>query len=634
MYFNQKVSLMAFLKDNWIGVVAVLFALFFVILFLLYQKLKAERRANEQQRLLEEAAEIAKLKQTITSLLDNMPGMNYTKDAETGVYLACNQAFAKYAHKKSPEEVVGLTVGQLFDAKTAERSAEDDRMALSMDQPFIYYEDIPDVAGNPRQVKVTKLKYSDAAGRLCVLGMLQDVTDNVRIQRESATTKEAYEKARSTGIIYTHIAQALAQGYEELYYINLDTEEFIEYHSDDGGTLSERRRGWHFFEQCQIEAEQFVYPDDRDAVLRALDRKTLVAALDQNNTFNLTYRLNGEKGPTYVSMKVTRMRDDDRYIVLGVTDVDDEAKQRNAASLMKEEKIANARLSALAGDYLCIYVVDPQTGRYREFSAAANYAADFAQAKEGGDFFTATREAVRQFSHPEDLNRFLSAFDRESVLADIERNGFFTLSYRLMMEGKPRYVQLKAVMLKEKEGPRLIVGISDIDKQVHQEEAYVKNLARARIEASVDALTGVKNRHAYLMAEERLNAQIAEGRALEFAVVVLDVNDLKTVNDTEGHEAGDQFIQSACKIICKTFKHSPVFRVGGDEFAVIAQGEDYDNIEELIRQMGDHNRQARQTGGVVIACGMAKRAGDESVANVFERADQEMYADKNDLKKA
>ncbi len=634
MYFNQKVSLMAFLKDNWIGVVAALFALFFVIVFLLYQKLKAERRANEQQRLLEEAAEIAELKQTITSLLDNMPGMNYTKDAETGVYLACNQAFAKYAQKKSPEEVVGLTVEQLFDARTAARSAEDDKMALSMDGPFIYYEDIPDAAGNPRQVRTTKLKYTDAAGRLCVLGMLQDVTDAVRIHRESATTKEAYEKARSTGIIYTHIAQALAQGYEELYYINLDTEEYIEYHSDDGGTLSERRRGWHFFEQCQVEAEQFVYPDDRDAVLRALDRRTLVSALDQNNTFNLTYRLNGDSSPTYVSMKVTRMRDDDRYIVLGVTDVDDEAKQRNAASRMKEEKIANARLSALAGDYLCIYVVDPQTGRYREFSAAANYAADFAQAKEGGDFFASTRQAVRQYCHPEDLNRFLSAFERENVLAEIERNGFFTLSYRLMMEGKPRYVQLKAVMLKEKKGPRLIVGINDIDKQVRQEETYVKNLAQARIEASVDALTGVKNRHAYLMAEERLNAQIAEGHVSEFAVVVLDVNDLKQINDTVGHDAGDQYIRSACRIICETFRHSPVFRIGGDEFAVIAQGGDYARIEELVEQVAAQNRQARQDGGVIIACGMARREGDATVAPVFERADQKMYANKSDMKKS
>ena len=158
------------------------------------------------------------------------------------------------------------------------------------------------------------------------------------------------------------------------------------------------------------------------------------------------------------------------------------------------------------------------------------------------------------------------------------------------------------------------------------------SLAQAKIEASVDALTGVKNRHAYRRAEERLNNQMEEGRAPACAVVVLDVNDLKKVNDGQGHGAGDQYLRDACKIVCNTFKRSPVFRIGGDEFAVISQGEDYARIEELMRQMDEHNAQARQNGGIIIACGMARREGDETVAPVFERADQNMYGNKNDLK--
>ena len=632
MYSGQKSSVMAFLTDHWIGVLAALSAVFVVILVLLYQKLKAERRANEQQRLLEEAAGIAQFKQTIASLLDNMPGMNFTKDAETGVYLACNQAFAAYAGKKKPQDVIGRTPAEIFDAKLAERSREEDRVALSMDMPYIFFEDVPDAAGNPRQIKTTKLKYTDAAGRLCVLGMVQDITDHIRIRRDSATTKEAYEKARSAGIIYAHIAQALARSYTDLYYINLDSEQYIEYRTDeDSGTLTEVRRGWHFFEQCQVEAEESVYPEDRENVIRALDRKTLVTALDQNNTFAMTYRLIGADGPTYVRMKVTRMQDNERYIVLGITDVDDEARQRNAAARLREEQIAYARLRALTGDFLCIYLVDPETGRYREFSATASFE-KFDRPMEGQDFFADSCKQCRVVIYPEDQNRFISMMTRDNVMADVERHGMFTLSYRLMIDGKPRYVQLKAVMVEEKEGTRLVVGVNDIDKQVHQEEAYLRNLAQARIEASVDALTGIKNRHAYLMAEERLNAQIAERRAPGFAIVVLDVNDLKKINDTAGHEAGDQHIRRACKIICDTFKHSPVFRIGGDEFAVIAQGDDYIGIDALMRQMAAHNMEASRTGGIVIACGMARHNSEGCVAPVFERADQNMYENKSDLK--
>ena len=76
---------------------------------------------KEQYRKdLEEAAKIRELKQSLSSLLDNIPGLSFSKDAETGVYLACNQAFAEYAHKGSPEGVVGLTDVQIFDPRDGE----------------------------------------------------------------------------------------------------------------------------------------------------------------------------------------------------------------------------------------------------------------------------------------------------------------------------------------------------------------------------------------------------------------------------------------------------------------------------------------------------------------------------------
>lgn len=633
MRVNRKVSFSDFLKDNWLIVLGFLVLVSAVIIALLLQRLKAQRKANEQQRLLEEAAEVAELKNTITSLLDNMPGMTFTKDAETGAYLACNQAFAEYANQKNPEAVTGHTDAELFDEETAKRLVTDDKMTLSMDGPYIFFEEATDDDGNKRQVKVTKLKYTDAAGRLCILGISQDISDSFRIRRGSVTSKEGYEKARTAGIIYTHIAQALARGYEDLYYVDLNTEQFIEYHPDaEAGSLTEVRRGWHFFEQCREEAEEAVYPEDRETVLKALDRRTLVAELEKNDSFRISYRLNGENGPRYVSMKVTRIGDDDRYIVMGVTDIDEQVRQNRAAVKTAEEQTAYNRLSALEGDYLCVYIADPETGHYREFSAMSSYEAAFAQAKEGSDFFTALREAARIFTHPDDVNRVLAAFTKENVEAEIERHGIFTLSYRLMMEGKARYVRLKAVMVEEKEGRRMIVGLNDIDAQVRQEEDYVNHLAKARIEANVDALTGVKNRHAYLMAEERLNAQISEEPGKEFAVTILDVNDLKRVNDRDGHNAGDEYLRDACRTICKVFKHSPVFRVGGDEFAVLSQGEDYGRIDELVQEMDRLNEEALQNGGIVIACGMAKHGEETAVAPVFERADLRMYENKSELK--
>ena len=409
---------------------------------------------------------------------------------------------------------------------------------------------------------------------------------------------------------------------------------FIEYRTDDEtGELKETRRGEKFFEACRADVGQMVHPEDRDAVIKALDRNNLLAALERDGIFMMPYRQLSDKGPVFVNLRVSRMDDNDRFIILGVTDIDEQVKRRQAEEQMKEERMAYSRINALAGDFICIYVVDPETERYVEYSANSQFET-FEIPKEGTDFFANARKNGESVVYPDDMERANSMLTKENVLSTIEQHGLFTMTYRLMINDKPTYVRLKAAMVDETEGRRLVVGINDVDAQIRQEAEFAKLLAHAQQEANRDALTGVKNRHAYLEAEEQLDRELAEHRAEEFAVVILDVNDLKQVNDTLGHHAGDEHIKSACKIICDIFKRSPVFRLGGDEFAVIAQGADYQCIEDLVRKMSDYNREATRIGGIVIACGMSKHDNDNCVAPVFERADQNMYVNKSNLKAA
>ena len=304
---------------------------------------RLEEQLNEKENEAIEAKQIAELKDTITSLLDNMPGMTFTKDANTGVYLACNQAFADYADKESPDDVVGLTDAQMFDAATAFHFVEEDKVVLSMDEPYVYFEETMDAEGNQKQLQTTKLKYTDTFGRLCILGVCQDVTDMIRIEHENAMTKEAYENARNTGLMYTHIAQTLARDYMDMYYVNLETEEFIEYRrGNEGNFLSEQRRGWHFFSDCIEEMGDNVYPEDRENFLSSMDRRTLMKALSRKNTFIMSYRQKGSSEPIWVSMKVSRMEEDENFIIVGITNVN--AEMRDA--IAKSEALAEALSSA------------------------------------------------------------------------------------------------------------------------------------------------------------------------------------------------------------------------------------------------------------------------------------------------
>ena len=302
----------------------------------------ASDEKEEYYRGQEEAKKISELKDRITSLLDNMPGLAFTKDAKTGRYLACNQEYARYLGKDNPEQVIGLSDADIYDAEMAMKYANDDRITLSLSKPYIFYEEIPDAAGNLRQMQTTKVKYTDINGRLCVLGMCQDVTDMVRIQHEQAMTKEAYENAVNSGIMYTNIAQTLSRDYIDMYYINANTEEFIEYcKGEEGNPLSEVRRGWHFFSDCKAELAEKVYDEDRDAFLEAMNRKNLMKALSQKDTFVMTYRQIDVDRPVYVNMKISRM-ENEQYIIMGITNVDEEMRE----AIEKREALDKALIQA------------------------------------------------------------------------------------------------------------------------------------------------------------------------------------------------------------------------------------------------------------------------------------------------
>ena len=162
---------------------------------------------------------------------------------------------------------------------------------------------------------------------------------------------------------------------------------------------------------------------------------------------------------------------------------------------------------------------------------------------------------------------------------------------------------------------------------------YDREIEVAMEKSYRDGLTGVKNKLAYLENIARIEMEIECGQIREYGVAVFDLNGLKKVNDTQGHDAGDEYIQLACSLICRTYKHSPVYRIGGDEFAVILEGEDYRNRTELIRTFEREVDDNQKRGGVVISGGMDiyRSETDHSYNDVFRRADRKMYERKKKL---
>ena len=115
---------------------------------------------------------------------------------------------------------------------------------------------------------------------------------------------------------------------------------------------------------------------------------------------------------------------------------------------------------------------------------------------------------------------------------------------------------------------------------------------------------------------------------------MLDLDHFKGVNDTFGHQAGDEFIKKGCGIICDVFRHCPVFRVGGDEFVVVIQGRSYKHIDKIMQFWEKTIQESIDNNSVVIAAGMARFTDDKEVKTVFAKADALMYENKKVLKNA
>ena len=156
----------------------------------------------------------------------------------------------------------------------------------------------------------------------------------------------------------------------------------------------------------------------------------------------------------------------------------------------------------------------------------------------------------------------------------------------------------------------------------------------ARDVAYKDPLTGVKSKHAFVEQEAAMDRLMEGGETEDFALIVCDVNGLKHINDTLGHKAGDAYIKEASLLICEHYKHSPVFRIGGDEFVVLLQGHDFEHREELLAGINREIEENLQRGKVVASLGMSvfRPGEDKTFHTVFARADERMYARKQQLK--
>ena len=438
---------------------------------------------------------------------------------------------------------------------------------------------------------------------------------------------------------YESVAEALAKDYYKIYYVNTETDRFIEYREfiehKSGSCEDPYLPREDFAEASRKYLAETVHPDDLEEVLEGFSKEVVLKALKDDHVFSIEFRSVAGGDVRYIRLKAMKMMDEsDPHIVIGISHIDAQVKRAEEFERTHSERVTFGKIAeALAADYFLIYYVDLENDHFIEYSAHEDFR-KLEIEEEGFDFFGTSRKNAMVHVYEDDRKLFISTIEKESLVAELEKNGSCSIRYRLILGDVPTYVSLKATMIEDDHGKHIIIGVSNIDSQVRREQETARELGVVRQLVNRDHLTGVKNKYAYSEAEKAIDDDIAIGIAKDFAIVVCDVNGLKVINDTYGHSAGDKYIKDGCKLICDVFRHSPVYRIGGDEFCAILKGADFQRSPELMDEIETQVRDNIAKGGVSIACGIASfdPESDGSVKSVFERADEAMYRNKKLLK--
>jgi diguanylate cyclase (GGDEF)-like protein len=168
--------------------------------------------------------------------------------------------------------------------------------------------------------------------------------------------------------------------------------------------------------------------------------------------------------------------------------------------------------------------------------------------------------------------------------------------------------------------PEILLLVHDIDAKVRHDEAEKESLEK---EGFQDDMTMLKNRRAY---ERDRVALMESGKSV--AIVFVDVNGLKFINDRQGHEAGDYHLMRMAALLMEFFRPEDCYRTGGDEFIVMVPGAPKESIDARVE-----NYRSAVNGdpmpGVSVGYAYSEHAAE--FEEVYKQAEARMYEDKKDF---
>jgi diguanylate cyclase (GGDEF)-like protein/PAS domain S-box-containing protein len=523
-------------------------------------------------------------------LIEAIPNPVFFKDA-LGRYLGCNRAFEEYTGR-SRDAIIGKTVRDISADELADRSQIADRALLDNPGTQSYETSVvfaPD--GTRHDVMLNKAAFYAPSGEVAgLVGVCVDITERKQLE---ADTRESNERLRA--VIHAAPLAIIARDLDSVIRM--------------WNPAAERLFGWR--EDEVLETDTSIVPSAlREESRRMRER----ARRGETISIEETQRMHRDGHLIDVSMSIAPIYGADSVVIGTMVTIADISRRKQAEQALRESE-AHLRL-AMEAAQMGMWYWEAETDRFVHSGGLATLFG-----LKANDALVDYR-ALQARLHVED-REILEATMRHAV----KQGADFQVDYRVIWpDGSVRWIANRGQVHRDPGGRALrVMGVGmDITD---------RKLAEQRIAhmAHHDALTGLPNR---VLLRDRIQQAIAQAHrnGSQAAVLFLDLDRFKTINDSLGHELGDRLLQSvASRLLVCVREGDTVARVGGDEFvivipAIVASGDASAVAAKILEVLGSafhlHGNELHVNASIGISLYPADGADAETL---MRNADTAMY---------
>jgi len=464
-------------------------------------------------------------------LLEAMPNPVFFKDA-AGRFLGCNRAFEEYIGLPR-EQIIGKTVSDLAPGDLAERSMIFDQAAFAKPGAQAYESKVVHAKdGTLHDVLINKATFFDPNGEVAgLVGVLVDITERKKLE---ADTHESNERLRA--VIHATPLAIVARD------LNAKVRMW--------NPAAERMFGWKE-EEVLGTRTSIVPPRLRDEV----DAMRSRAQAGETISIDETQRLHRDGHVIDVSVSIAPIYGGDGKVNGTMVTIADITPRKQAEAALRESE-SHLRL-AMESAQMGMWYWECDTDRFT-YSEGLNVLFGRPSDSPHTDY-----RVLQERLHPDDRELFAATM-RHAV----KKGSDFQVDYRVVWpDGSIHWIANRAQVHRGADGRALrVVGVAMNITERKIAEQRIAHMAHH------DALTGLPNR---VLLRDRIQQAIAQAHrsGTQLAVLFVDLDHFKTINDSLGHQLGDRLLQSvASRILVCVREGDTVARVGGDEFVIVIPG--------------------------------------------------------------